>query len=137
MRPSVCFLALTACLSLASPTRAGTPKPLEIYFIDVEGGQATLVVDPNGPSLLIDTGWPGFDGRDAGRIVSAAHAAGLKQIDYVLITHYHRDHVGGVAQLLDGMKVGTFVDHGPNQENSQVARTDYAAYEKAIAGHPG
>lgn len=112
------------------------PKPLQIYFIDVEGGQATLVVSPSGQSLLVDTGWPGNEGRDADRILAAAHQAGLQQIDYVLITHYHRDHVGGVPQLVDGIKVGTFVDHGPNLEDSQVTRTDYAAYEKAIAGHP-
>lgn len=110
-------------------------KPLQIYFIDVEGGQATLVVSPTGESLLIDTGWPGYEGRDADRIVAAAHQAGLKQLDYVLITHYHRDHVGGVPQLADGIKIGTFVDHGPNLEDSQVTRTDYAAYEKAIGGH--
>jgi competence protein ComEC len=117
---------------------ARTEKPesaLQIYFIDVEGGQSTLVVSPSGQSLLIDTGWPGNDGRDADRIMTAAHQAGLKQIDYVLITHYHRDHVGGVPQLVDGIKVGTFVDHGPNLEDSEVTRTDYAAYEKAIAGH--
>jgi beta-lactamase superfamily II metal-dependent hydrolase len=115
---------------------AATLKPLQIYFVDVEGGQATLVVSPTGQSLLIDAGWPGYEGRDADRILAAVHQAGLSQIDYVLITHYHRDHVGGVPQLLDGMKVGTFVDHGPNQEDSEVTRTDYAAYEKAIAGHP-
>ena len=101
----------------------------------MEGGQATLIVSPSGESLLIDTGWPGSEGRDADRIVAAAHQAGITQIDYVLITHYHRDHVGGVPQLVDGIKVGTFVDHGPNQEDSAVTRTDYAAYEKAIAGH--
>jgi beta-lactamase superfamily II metal-dependent hydrolase len=114
---------------------AGSSKHLQIYFVDVEGGQSTLVVSPSGESLLIDTGWPGHEGRDADRILAAAHQAGLKQIDYVLITHYHRDHVGGVPQLVDGIKVGTFVDHGPNLEDSQVARSDYAAYEKAIAGH--
>ena len=119
-------------LSLAATTNA---MPLQIYFIDVEGGQATLVVSPSGQSLLIDTGWPGYEGRDADRILAAAHQAGLTQIDYVLITHYHRDHVGGVPQLVDGIKVGTFVDHGPNLEDSQVTRTDYAAYEKATAGH--
>ena len=123
---------LPVAISFAAPT----PKPLQIYFIDVEGGQATLVVSPSGESLLIDTGWPGNEGRDADRILTAAHQAGLKQIDYVMITHYHRDHVGGVPQLVDGIKVGTFVDHGPNQEDSHVTRTDYAAYEKAIAGHP-
>ena len=108
---------------------------MQIYFIDVEGGQATLVVSPSGQSLLIDTGWPGYEGRDADRILAAAHQAGLNQVDYVLITHYHRDHVGGVPQLVDGIKVGTFLDHGPNLEDSQVTRSDFAAYEKAIAGH--
>src|SRR5215467_7267709 len=106
MRNLFYFLALTLCVSLAQPSPAETSKPLTIYFIDVEGGQATLIVDPRGSSLLVDTGWSGFDGRDAGRIVSAAHKAGLKKLDYVLITHYHRDHVGGVAQLASRIQVG-------------------------------
>lgn len=127
----LCLIPVASrCVSASS-----NPKALEMYFIDVEGGQATLVISPSGQSLLIDTGWPGNDGRDADRIISVAHQLGLKQIDYVLITHYHRDHVGGVPQLVDGMKVGSFVDHGPNLEDSQVTRTDYAAYEKAVAGH--
>jgi competence protein ComEC len=133
----VVFLALRVVF-VALPSDgapAASVKPLEIYFIDVEGGQATLVVSPSGQSLLIDTGWPGYEGRDADRIVAAAHQAGLKQLDYVVITHYHRDHVGGVAQLADGIKIGTFVDHGPNLEDSEVTRADYAAYEKVIAGH--
>ena len=132
------LIALVSCCALAAGSYgapATAPKPLQIYFIDVEGGQATLIVSPLGQSLLIDTGWSGYEGRDADRIVAAAHQAGLKQLDYVLITHYHRDHVGGVPQLADGIKIGTFVDHGPNQEESEVTRTDYAAYEKAIAGH--
>jgi len=134
------FLIAVLCAStVVRPYSLGAtpaaPKPLQIYFIDVEGGQATLVVSPSGQSLLIDAGWPGNEGRDADRILAAAHQAGLQQIDYVLITHYHRDHVGGVPGLVYGIKVGTFVDHGPNQEDSQVTRTDYAAYEKAIAGH--
>ena len=130
------ILSLCLCFLPAMPcSAAASQKSLQIYFIDVEGGQATLVVSPSGESLLIDTGWPGYEGRDADRIVAAAHQAGIKQMDYVLITHYHRDHVGGVPQLVDGIKVGTFVDHGPNLEDSEVTRTDYAAYEKAIAGH--
>ena len=133
------FLTAVLCFCVFGIVQRGNTsqatKPLQIYFIDVEGGQATLVVSPTGESLLIDTGWPGYEGRDADRIVAAAHQAGLKQLDYVLITHYHRDHVGGVPQLADGIKIGTFVDHGPNLEDSQVTRTDYSAYEKAIGGH--
>jgi len=132
MRRLFHVLTVTACLSLVPVIRAGTLKPLEIYFIDVEGGQATLIVDPRGPALLIDTGWPGFDGRDAERIVSAVHAAGLKKLDYVLITHYHRDHVGGVRQLADRIQIGTFVDHGPNMEDSGDSRQLYADYQNAI-----
>ena len=128
----ICVCLATLPCVAAAPT---SPKPLQIYFVDVEGGQATLIVSPSGRSLLIDTGWSGYEGRDADRIVAAAHQAGITEIDYVLITHYHRDHVGGVPQLVDGIKVGTFVDHGPNLEDSEVTRTDYAAYEKAIAGH--
>jgi competence protein ComEC len=132
-RFALAVFCLFTLISLSSAAPAA--KPMQIYFIDVEGGQATLVVSPSGQSLLIDTGWPGYEGRDADRILAAAHQAGLNQIDYVLITHYHRDHVGGVPQLVDGIKVGTFLDHGPNLEDSQVSRSDYAAYEKAIAGH--
>jgi beta-lactamase superfamily II metal-dependent hydrolase len=111
------------------------PKPLQVYAIDVEGGQSTLIVSPSGQSLLIDAGWSGFNGRDADRIVVATKAAGITQLDYVLITHYHRDHVGGVPQLAERMKIGTFIDHGPNQEDSDVTREDYSAYEKVVVGH--
>jgi len=130
---AVCAVVfLFGSYGIAAPSPA---KPMQVYFIDVEGGQATLAVSPSGQSLLIDVGWPGNEGRDADRILAAAKQAGVKQIDYLLITHYHRDHVGGILQLLDGIKVGTFLDHGPNLEDSEVTRTDYAEYQKAIAGH--
>src|SRR5215467_712559 len=95
-------------------------KNLQIYFIDVEGGQATLLVAPSGQTLLVDTGWPGNNNRDADRISEAVKDAGLKQIDYALITHYHTDHVGGVPQLLQQVKVGEFIDHGRNLENDEM-----------------
>ncbi|HVZ18141.1 MAG TPA: MBL fold metallo-hydrolase, partial [Terriglobales bacterium] len=106
------FVAAAACVSPAADTAA----PLRIYFVDVEGGQATLFVTPEHESLLIDTGWPDHDDRDATRIAAAAKDAGLKKIDYVLITHYHEDHVGGVSQLVQQIPVGTFIDHGENRE---------------------
>src|ERR1700704_6526937 len=108
---------------------ASESKTLQIFFIDVEGGQATLIVTPSGQTLLIDTGWPGFNGRDAGRIITAARAAGTDRIDYLLITHFHRDHVGGVAQLAGQIKIGTLIDHGPNMEDAADPREDFAAYE--------
>ena len=107
-------------------------KPLEIYFIDVEGGQSTLIVSPSGQSLLIDTGWRGFDGRDAQRIVEAAKNAKVKQIDYLVITHYHRDHVGGVPQLAQQMKILNFIDHGPNMEDAKAPKEDYSDYVKTF-----
>jgi competence protein ComEC len=115
---------------LTSAAAAKTDPALQIYFIDVEGGQATLLVTPSHESVLIDTGWAGA--RDADRIVSAAKAAGLKRIDYVLITHYHQDHVGGVADLLQRIPIGMFVDHGNDVEDSDDARDLYKGYEKAI-----
>ena len=109
-------------------------KALHIYFIDVEGGQATLFVTPAGQSLLIDTGWPGNDGRDADRIVAAAKKAGISKIDYVLITHFHDDHVGGVPQLAARFPVGTFIDHGDNRETTDaVTEKDWQAYKAVLA----
>ncbi len=124
------FSCLAGALAIAPAAHAA--KPMEIFFLDTEGGQSTLIVSPSGQSLLIDTGWRGMNGRDADRIVKAAKSAHVKQIDYVVITHYHRDHVGGVPQLMDRMHVGTFVDHGPNRENSKVVREDYADYLKVL-----
>jgi beta-lactamase superfamily II metal-dependent hydrolase len=111
-------------------------KHLLIYSIDVEGGQSTLLVSPTGASLLVDTGWPGNDSRDAIRIQAAMKDAGITQIDHVLITHYHTDHVGGVPELVKHVKVGEFIDHGPNREDSDITRHDFAAYLKAIDGTP-
>ncbi len=127
--PRWAFCALLLFISAAPRSLA---RPLEIFFVDVEGGQATLIVSPSGQSLLIDTGWRGFEGRDADRIVQAAKAAHVKQIDYLLITHYHRDHVGGVPQLADQMKILNFLDHGPNTEDSKVVKEDYSDYVKVI-----
>jgi competence protein ComEC len=136
-----CFLSEAALASFLSvllvsawaTSAAEIHKPLQIYFVDVEGGQATLFVTPEGKSLLIDTGWPGNDGRDADRIVSAAKVAGIKKIDYVLITHYHDDHVGGAPQLVARIPVGTFIDHGENRETSAGAQKMWQAYQGVLA----
>jgi beta-lactamase superfamily II metal-dependent hydrolase len=105
-------------------------EDLTAYFIDVEGGQATLFITPSGESVLVDTGWAGFNGRDADRIVKVATEAGVKQIGYLLITHFHLDHVGGVPALAAKMPIKNFVDHGETIEhdaNGQKLYDDYAA----------
>jgi competence protein ComEC len=117
----------------AQSSKQATNK-LRVYFIDVEGGQATLFVTPAGQSLLIDTGWPGNNYRDADRIAAAAKLAGVSRIDYLLLTHYHNDHVGGVPQLVERIPVGTFIDHGPNRElDKAVTEHGYAEYQKVLA----
>lgn len=128
-------LLIALLLLLSGAARAA--KNLDIYFIDVEGGQATLVVSPSGQTLLIDTGFPGFSGRDADRIANAAKLAHVKRIDYVLVTHHHSDHEGGVPNLLQRLPVGVFLDHGPSVETSGPQLKTYEAYTAAVAkaGH--
>lgn len=120
-------------IALASLTLAAaeTHKPLEIYFIDVEGGQATLFVTSTGQSLLIDAGWPVE--RDLQRITEAMKLAKVQKLDFLLITHYHHDHVGGVPLLVQTVPVSTFVDHGLLRQPGEPMDEDYAAYQKILA----
>jgi beta-lactamase superfamily II metal-dependent hydrolase len=120
---------------LRSQPRAGAAtKSLRVYFVDVEGGQSTLFVTPEGHSLLIDTGSPGFNDRDAERIAAVVKLAGLQRIDYVLLTHYHSDHTGGVPQLVARVPVGTFIDHGPSREFTTPSTvSSWNAYQQVLA----
>ena len=130
------FSSLMAVAVAAAGTLAGAQGPrttLDIYVIDVEGGQATLLVAPSGASMLVDAGWPGFDGRDADRIAAAAKQAGLSRIDTLVVTHYHRDHVGGVPAIAARLPIGTFVDHGPTVEEGDQPALLYRAYLDARA----
>jgi competence protein ComEC len=104
-------LVLCALHAFAISARAGQKdKTLDVYWVDSEGGGSTLIVTPNDESILIDTGNPG--GRDPGRIVAAAKAAGLTKIDYVLLTHYHTDHFGGGAEIAQQLPIGTIFERG-------------------------
>lgn len=121
-----CFILFAASLGAAS-------KDLNVWFIDVEGGQSTLFVTPAGQSVLIDTGFPGNNGRDADRIAAAAKDAGVKQIDYLLITHFHGDHVGGVPALAARLPIKTFIDHGETVEHTAAGQKLYDDYMKEVA----
>ena len=109
-------------------------KPLDIYFLDTEGGQATLFVSPSGQSMLVDTGFPGNQGalpaeatapgitRDADRIMAVLKLANVGVLDYVVITHYHGDHAGNAAELAHRIPIRHFVDHGPYTVEMQAGR---------------
>jgi competence protein ComEC len=122
------FLLLT--VAFADPVAtfgAERRTSLDIYAVDVEGGQAVLFVSPTGESLLVDAANPGE--RDAGRIAAAAKEAGVKQIDYLVITHFHRDHFGGVPDLVTRLPIRNFVDHGlPVIETTESAVAAFQAY---------
>jgi beta-lactamase superfamily II metal-dependent hydrolase len=124
----------------------GAARTLDIYFIDVEGGQSTLLVTPAGESLLVDTGFaadgtfrskPGDPSRarDAQRIAAAARDAGVTRIDYLLITHFHADHDGGVVELAQLLPIRTFIDHGgvlPEAEQRVAGTQDALAAYAAV-----
>src|SRR5579872_753838 len=126
MRKILPFLIVAVAALSWTIVWAAPGKGLDVYFIDVEGGQSTLFVSPSGQSLLVDTGWPGA--RDADRIVGVAKQAGVSQIDYLVLTHYHGDHAGGVVDLASRIPIKTFVDHGPNVEQALGTPKNYEAY---------
>jgi beta-lactamase superfamily II metal-dependent hydrolase len=113
-------LAAVACLTAPAPAQNRAAKPLTIYIVDVEGGNATLFVSPTGESLLIDTGNANAAApRDAGRIMEAVRDAGLTQIDNLIITHWHGDHYGSLAELAKQIPIKHYWDHGPNVQPGQ------------------
>jgi competence protein ComEC len=114
---------LLTAFTFAVTALSAASRTLDIYHIDVEGGAATLVVTPGGQSLLVDTGNPRPDDRDARRIHEAAKLAGLARIDYLLITHFHGDHVGGLEALLKMIPISKFLDHGDSVEDNAGWRT--------------
>ena len=150
-------LALAFSIGLYAQTRpTETPRPLDIYFLDTEGGQATLFVSPSGESMLVDTGFAGNQGmpasqsgapgitRDADRITSVLKLANVSVLDYVVVTHYHGDHVGNAAELANRIPIRHFVDHGPYTVELQPNRVaGFASYQlvrekaRATTAKPG
>lgn len=146
-----CFLAVA--LLTAAPALAAPSQDLQIISTDVEGAAAVLLRTPDGKSILIDTGWaPGQGGPNAAtlptsadRIAAAAASLGITRIDYLIMTHYHADHLGGLEALMAKFPVGTFIDHGPNREPMRADRTPqqranapearYPAWVRAWQGH--
>jgi competence protein ComEC len=123
-------------LALLTCTVAKSEK-LDIYFIDVEGGAATLIVTPKRESVLIDTGWRRDDARDAGRIMQVLQEqAGLSQIDFLVTTHFHRDHYGSTLRLSQMVPIRNFLDRGPvvNVPGDPQFRLLYTEYMTANKG---
>ena len=124
-------------LALAHPGRAAAQPAgaaLDIYWIDVEGGAATLIVTPARQSILMDAGWRRDDERDARRIEAALRDAGVERIDYFIASHFHGDHVGGLAALAARVPIGRFIDHGDSvEQTSPRRRTSWQDYVDTAA----
>ncbi|MPY88185.1 MAG: MBL fold metallo-hydrolase [Luteitalea sp.] len=125
MRATIGF-ALTLTLTVSAASAQSQKPTLDIYIVDVEGGKATLFVSPSGESALIDTGSPGD--RDVDRIMAAISDAGLEQIDYLISTHYHGDHIGGMQELAKRIPIRHFIDHGPTVEEREHVEGFQQAY---------
>jgi competence protein ComEC len=121
----------TAAVACFVGAGVGAAASLDIYFIDVEGGQATLIVTPERQSVLVDAGYPDRNGRDPDRIMAAARDAHLTRIDYLLITHFHEDHDGGAAELARRIPIGTYVDYGSPVQTEPEVVAAFAAYSEA------
>jgi len=117
---------------------AGASKTLDIYFIDTEGGQSTLLVSPSGATFMIDTGFAGLDtnnpdkdvARDAHRIADVAKIAKVTRIDTLLATHFHGDHASGIAHLTDVLPVRVLVDHGPATQDAPTMKQKVGEYSQ-------
>jgi competence protein ComEC len=139
------FSAPLLFLRAQTPQHSPLPdKSLDIYFIDTEGGQATLFVPSGGETLLMDTGTAGDGNIQADRISAAIKEAGVQQLDYVIVSHYHGDHVGNAAELANRLPVRHFIDHGPytvelqpNRSAAFVAYLDVRQKAHASVAKPG
>jgi competence protein ComEC len=136
VKPMARLLTLCSVIALAAAPSAQTPasrsgKTLDIYVADTEGGKAALYVTPSGQTVLIDSGNPGE--RDQGRILSMLKDAGVAKLDYLISTHYHVDHIGGLLELAKQIPIAHFIDHGPSVEPKEQVQGFQAAYAELRA----
>jgi hypothetical protein len=119
-----------ACLLTVFTASLTAAPNLELYFVDVEGGKSVLMVSPSGQSMLFDAGWPAFNNRPASTdpIVEAVQAAGVKRIDFLVISHFDVDHMGDVPRLAAKIPVGRVFDHGDYHASNPQAMQRFAAY---------
>lgn len=122
MRAATIALIASALIVVSPAAQTRTGKTLDIYVVDVEGGNATLFVAPSGESLLMDTGNGGAAAvRDADRIMAAVKDAGLSQIDHLITTHWHGDHFGAMAQVAGRIPIRHYIDHGPSVQSQPAS----------------
>lgn len=127
----VAIAALAHAPALSAQAAAPRAATLDIYVVDTEGGKATLFVSPSGETVLIDTGNPGA--RDGDRIMAVLSAADVKRIDHLISTHYHQDHIGGLAELARRIPIVHYIDHGANVESPEQVKRFRAAYDSILA----
>src|SRR5438034_2235535 len=126
---------LLALACAAATLMSVAARDLEIYWIDAEGGAATLIVSPSGQALLVDTANRTPDDRDAKRIFAATQQAGLKTIDILLTTHFHGDHIGAMQALSKMIPIEMYMDHGDSVElNRPNVAAQYKAYVELSQG---
>jgi beta-lactamase superfamily II metal-dependent hydrolase len=125
-------ILFTVAMAVGATPVAGT---LDIYWIDVEGGASTLIVTPQGQSILMDAGFAGSGDRDASRIAHVVtKEAKLARLDYFLASHFHSDHVGGLPALAKKVEIGAFIDHGESVDKDPDGRSPYEDRYRALAG---
>src|SRR5258708_11376518 len=119
-------IVIAGGIAVMAAVQTAATKPLQIYVVDTEGGKAILYVSPTGQTALVDSGNPG--GRDTDRIMAVLADAGGTQLDYLVSTHYHVDHIGGLQELAKRIPIATFVDHGPSVEEREQVQGFQQAY---------